>query len=83
MCSLALATENTSWTLEAHLTEKQLMALRRMMAKAAMRESIFSGGSQDMKIGWRKYLANVKATAAFLSAQIRVWDKLSRGLKWD
>ena len=59
--------EKTSCTLEDHLTEKQLMVLRRTIAKAASSWSRFRGASHDMKMGCRKYLANVSDTAAFLA----------------
>ena len=61
-----MATEKKSCTLDAHLTEAQLMMLRRRMATAATIISRFAGGEQEPKIGCRKYLANVKETAAFL-----------------
>ena len=48
------------------MTEKQLMALSKTMAKAATRMSRLRGGSQDKKIGCKKYFANVNDTAAFL-----------------
>ena len=48
------------------MTEKQLMPPRRTMAKAAMRISSSGMWSHDMKMGCRKYLANVRATAALL-----------------
>ena len=55
------------------MTEKQLMALSKTMAKAATRMSRLRGGSQDKKIGCKKYFANVNDTAAFLkSERVRV-----------